>query len=77
MFELNNTNPNESLTISANPAIAGTTSNPTNILTSQVMPTVYQDLQRFAADPNLNEKLKLAFGSDYNVQTAQTIVENW
>ena len=44
MFELNNTNPNESLTISANPAIAGTTSNPTNILTSQVMPTVYQDL---------------------------------
>jgi hypothetical protein len=41
------------------------------------MPTVYQDLQRFAADPNLNEKLKLAFGSDYNVQTAQTIVENW
>ncbi|MEG4634482.1 C39 family peptidase [Microcoleus sp. AR_TQ3_B6] len=41
------------------------------------MPTVYQDLQRFAADPNLNEKLKLAFGSDYNVQTAQTIVGNW
>jgi len=41
------------------------------------MPTVYQDLQRFAADPNLNEKLKLAFGSDYKVQTAQTIVENW
>ena len=70
MFELNNTNPNQSLTISANPAS-------TNILTSQVMPAVYQDLQRFASDPKLNEKLKLTFGSDYNVQTAQTILDNW
>ncbi len=70
MFELNNTNPNQSLTISANPT-------PTNILNSQVMPTVYQDLQRFATDPNVNEKLKLTFGSDYNVQTAQTILANW
>ncbi|MEZ2277288.1 MAG: matrixin family metalloprotease [Microcoleus sp.] len=70
MFELNNTNHNQSLTISANPT-------PTNILNSQVMPTVYQDLQRFATDPNVNEKLKLTFGSDYNVQTAQTILANW
>lgn len=70
MFELNNTNPNQSLTNYANPAS-------TNILSSQVIPTVYQDLQRFAADPNLNEKLKLTFGSDYNVQTAQTILDNW
>jgi len=70
MFELNNTNPNPSLTISANPT-------PTNILTSQVMPTVYQDLQRFAGDPALKEKLQLAFGADYNVQTAQTILDNW
>ena len=77
MFELNNTNPNEGSTISANSAITVTGSNPTNILNAQVMPTVYQSLQRFAADPNLSEKLKLAFGSDYNVQTAQTIVDNW
>jgi len=70
MFELNSTNPNQSLTISANTAS-------TNILNTQVIPTVYQDLQRLAAEPNLNEKLKLTFGSDYNVQTAQTILENW
>lgn len=70
MFELNNTNSNQSLTNSANTAS-------TNILTSQVMPAVYQDLQRFAADPNLNEKLKLTFGSDYNVQTAQAILASW
>jgi len=70
MFELNSTNPNQSLTISANTAS-------TNILNTQVIPTVFQDLQRLAADPNLNEKLKLTFGSDYNVQTAQTILENW
>jgi len=70
MFELNNTNPNQSLTNSENSAS-------TNILNAQVIPTVYQDIQRFAADPNLNEKLKLIFGSDYNVQTAQTTLENW
>lgn len=70
MFELNNTNPNKNLTISAD-------SYPTNILNSQVMPTVYQDLQRFAAAPNLNEKLKFTYGYDYNVQAAQTILENW
>ncbi|HLO47013.1 MAG TPA: hypothetical protein VK211_01095 [Kamptonema sp.] len=70
MFELNNTNPHQSLTNSANLAA-------TNILNSQVMPTVYQDLQRFATDPNVNEKLKLSFGADYNVQNAQTILANW
>jgi len=70
MFELNNTNPNQSLTISANTAS-------TNILNPQVIPTVYQDLQRLAAAPNLNEKLKLSFGSDYNVQAAQTILDKW
>lgn len=70
MFELNNTNPNQSLTNSENSAS-------TNILNSQVIPTVYQDLQRFAADPNLNEKLKLSFGSDYNFQTAQAILASW
>ena len=70
MFEVNNNNPNKDLTISAD-------SSPTNILNSQVMPTVYQDLQRFAAEPNLSEKLKLTYGSDYNVQAVQTILDNW
>jgi len=70
MFEVNNNNPNKKLTISAD-------SSPTNILNSQVMPTVYQYLQRFAAAPNLNEKLKFTYGSDYNVQAAKTILDNW
>ncbi|MGE5659736.1 MAG: pre-peptidase C-terminal domain-containing protein [Actinomycetota bacterium] len=71
MFELSNTNPNNSLTTAANATA------PTNILNSQIMPRVFQDLQRFATDPNVNEKLKFSFGSDYNVQTAQTILANW
>jgi len=70
MFEVNNNNPNKKLTISAD-------SSPTNILNSQVMPTVYQYLQRFAAAPNLNEKLKFTYGSDYNVHAAKTILDNW
>ncbi|MEG4984247.1 hypothetical protein QUB08_00485 [Microcoleus sp. BR0-C5] len=70
MFELNNTNPNQSLTTYENYAS-------TNILNSQVIPKVYQDLQRFAAEPDLKEKLKLVFGADYNVQAAQTIVDKW
>lgn len=70
MFELNNTNSNQGFTVSANPT-------PANTLNFQVMPTVYQDLQRFAGDPDLKEKLKLAFGSDYDVQTAETILANW
>jgi hypothetical protein len=49
MFELNSTNPNQSLTISANTAS-------TNILNTQVIPTVYQDLQRFAAESELKRK---------------------
>ncbi len=56
MFDLNNTNANESSTISANSAITVTGSNPTNILTAQVMPTVYQSLQRFAAESQLKRK---------------------
>ncbi len=48
-----------------------------DLLTGEVASEVAEQLQEFAAEPNFTDKMNLAFDDSWNVETANTITQQW
>ncbi|MEM1171335.1 MAG: hypothetical protein AAGJ08_20210 [Cyanobacteria bacterium P01_H01_bin.35] len=48
-----------------------------DLLTGEVASEVAEQLQEFAVDPNFTDKMNLAFDDSWNVETANTITQQW
>ena len=48
-----------------------------DLLTGQAMSEVYQDLSKFAADPNFVAKLNVSFGENWDAAGAKALAEAW
>ncbi|NES66696.1 MAG: hypothetical protein F6K24_16280, partial [Okeania sp. SIO2D1] len=48
-----------------------------DLLTGEVASQVSEQLKQFAADPNFSDKMNLAFGDSWNVETANVITQQW
>lgn len=48
-----------------------------DLLTGQAMSEVYQDLSKFAADPDFAAKMNVAFGENWDAAAAKTLAEAW
>ncbi|MEG3845230.1 hypothetical protein QT986_33980, partial [Microcoleus sp. herbarium14] len=48
-----------------------------DLLTGQAMSEVYQDLSKFAADPDFAAKLNVPFGENWDAAAAKTLAEAW
>lgn len=48
-----------------------------DLLTGQAMSEVYQDLSKFAADPNFVAKLNVPFGENWDAAGAKALAEAW
>ncbi|NEO54819.1 MAG: hypothetical protein F6K54_18065 [Okeania sp. SIO3B5] len=48
-----------------------------DLLTGEIAFQVSEQLKQFAADPNFSDKMNLAFGDSWNVETANAISQQW
>ena len=48
-----------------------------DLLTGEIASQVSEQLKQFAADPNFSDKMNLAFGDSWNVDTANAITQQW